>query len=180
MNRKSSHSSSPYYQFMETAFASGNKEVIAQAKALYRKGYKAQWRKAKRKQIKEITIGFDKSEYKELQDEAKRHKESMTRFVKKATQGYINTRYVTPDEELVQKVVQLLALTYNQIVELHEEKNINEETSKKLQFDIYQLEKDIRVTLYSPKTIEQILKEYLEKHANDKVRLTNYIFNLSI
>jgi hypothetical protein len=158
----------------------GDDAVIALARKEYRRKYKATWRKEKRRSIKEITTSWDGGEYKLLKEEAKRHKESITRFVKRATTGYMDTRYVVPDEAKVTKVMQLLALIYNRISELMDESTIPADAGKKVLFDVYQLEKDIRVTLYSPQTIEQVLKETVRRYPDKQTALIAFIQTLSV
>jgi hypothetical protein len=162
--------------FLET----GDGKTIDNAKTEYRKKYKAEWRKTKRRQIKEITTAWEKEEYKSLKEEAIRHKESITRFIKKATVGYMNKRYVTPNEMQVTKVMQLLALTYNCINELKDESNIPAEAGRKLLFDIHQLEREIRIELFSPKTIEQSISEYILEKPQVKPQLIEFIQTIPV
>ncbi len=159
---------------------SGDEQAIATARKEYRRRYKTQWRKVKRKQIKEITTAWEKDEYKDLKDEARRHKESITRFIKRATVAYMNNRYVTPNEAQVTKVIQLLALAYNTISELKDESNIPAEAGRKLLFDIHQLEREIRIELFSPKTIEQTITEYIREKPPVKAQLIEFIQALEI
>lgn len=159
---------------------SGDEQVISTARKDYRKKYKTQWRKAKRKQIKEITTAWEKDEYKNLKDEANHHKECIARFMKKATVAYMSKRYVTPNEAQVTKVIQLLALTYNTISELKDESNIPAEAGRKLLLDIQQLERDIRIELFSPKTIEQTITEYIREKPPVKAHLIEFIQALQI
>lgn len=174
------HRHTAFYVYMAPFLELGDEQVIATARKEYRRKYKTQWRKAKRKQIKEITIAWEKDEYKNLKDEAKRHKESITRFIKRATIAYMDKRYVVPNEEQVTRVMQLLALIYNSISELKEEETIRQETGKKLLFDVCQLELDIRVQLFSPKTIEQVITEYIHKKPTHKSQLIEFIQVLEI
>jgi len=168
-----------FYTYLEPFLVRGNEVEIAQAKKAYRKNYKTEWRKAHRKEIKEITITWNKEEYNILQKEAKRHKQSVTRFVKSATMTYFNKCYIVPNQDSVNKTLQLIALTYNKIEELEENRIIPQLTSKKLQDELDQLERDIRITLFSPKTIEQILSTIIAEKPFVKTSLIQFIENLS-
>jgi hypothetical protein len=150
-----------FYTYMEPFLEKGNEAMIIQAKKAYRRAYKARWRKQKRGISMEITTIWEKEEYKLLKAEAKRHKESITKFIKRATMAYMDKRYVVPNEEQVMKVMQLLALTYNSIGELIEDTLLSSDIAKKLQADVFTLERDIRIVLFSPKTIEQTIIELI-------------------
>lgn len=160
--------------FLET----GHANAIEEAKRLWRRKYKAEWRRAKRKQAKEITTSWEKEEYRTLRDEAKRHRQSVTGFIKQSAQAYMDKRYIVPDEEQVTKIMQLLALTYNSILELTDNSTIPADAGRKVLFDLYQLEKDIRVTLYSPKTIEQVLKDEVARESIMRQRLIKFLETL--
>lgn len=177
---KRKHRHTAFYTYMTPFLETGNDTLITKAKNDYRRKYKTEWRKAKRKQVKEITTTWEKEEYKILKDEANRHKESITRFMKKATVGYINKRYVTPNEAQITKVMQLLALTYNSISELKDESNIPAEAGRKALLDLNELERNIRIALFSPKTIEQTITEYIREKPLIKPLLVEFIQNLQV
>lgn len=162
---------------MEPFFERGIKAEIIEAKKEYRRMYKAAWRKAHRKAHKEITTAWDKPEYDELKIESKKHRLSITRFIKKATQGYIDQRYIPLHQEETQKIIQLLALTLNQIDELCEDGKISNQVSILIEEKVSRLEQDIRITLYSPKTIWHICAEWLREKPKIKSQLISFIEN---
>lgn len=166
-----------FYQFMEPFLAGANKEEIEQAKKEYRKKYKAQWRRDNRKDYKELTIQWDKNEYQLVKTEAQKHKLSVTRFVKQAALAYINKNYLVLNYNEAIKIMQLLALIYNRIEELHNENILPLQFVKTLQLEMNQLEKDIRLIMFSPKTIEKILADILIEKPNAKTYLINFIEN---
>ena len=163
---------------MTPFLATGHANVIDEAKKEWRRKYKADWRKQKRKQVKEITTAWGKDEYKILKEEAKRHKQSITRFIKESAVAYMDKRYITPHEAQVTKIMQLLALTYNSITELKEDSTIPTDTERKILFEIHQLEREIRIALYSPNTIEQHITEYMQQAPPIKERLIEFIQTL--
>ncbi len=169
---------SAYYSYMAPFLETGHQSAITEAKKEWRRKYKAAWRKQKRKLVKEITTAWEKEDYKTLKDEAKRHKESITRFIKRSAVAYMDKRYVVPNEEKVTKMMQLLGLLYNRVQELTEETTIPADAGRKVLFDVYELEREIRIALYSPKTIEQHIKEAILLSPEIKNRLIAFIQNL--
>jgi hypothetical protein len=174
------HRHTGYYTYMTPFLATGHTNVIDEAKKEWRRKYKADWRKQKRKQVKEITTAWTKEEYKTLKDEAKRHKQSVTRFIKESSVAYMDKRYITPHEAQVTKIMQLLALTYNSIIELKEDSTIPADAGRKVLFEIHELEREVRIALYSPKTIEQHITEYIQETPQTKERLIEFIQTLPV
>lgn len=162
--------------FLET----GDEKLIKEAKERYRREYKRAWRKTKRSIAKEVTVTWERSEFKALQREAQRHKESVSGFIKKATFAYMDKRYVVPDTKLVTKAIQLLSLVYNGMEELYDDNLVTKEVGRMLQVQITQLEHEIRVLLFSPKTIEQVIREEIGNNPQLKGKLIAYIQNLPI
>ena len=169
---------SAYYQFLEPFLESGNNEEIQKAKKEWFRKYKAEWRKAYRKKNKEFTISWTKEELKILSQEAKRHRLSKTRFIKKATMGYIDKRYIVPYQEEVNKTLQILAMIYNGIEDISKEGILPGNIAKDLQAVINRLEHDFRVAIFSPKTIEQVLSEVVKAKPGIKARLIQFIETL--
>jgi hypothetical protein len=160
--------------FLET----GHQSAITEAKKEWRRKYKAAWRKQKRKQVKEITTAWEKEEYRILKEEARRHKESITRFIKRSAVAYMDKRYVVPDEDKVTKMTQLLGLLYNRVLELTEDTTIPADAGRKVLFEIQELEREVRIALYSPKTIEQHIGEAIKQSPEIKNRLIAFIQTL--
>ncbi|MBK7763318.1 MAG: hypothetical protein IPI46_08075 [Bacteroidetes bacterium] len=107
-----------FYTYMEPYFATGDDTIIKNAKAAYRKKYKAEWRRKNRQVVKEVMICFADDEFKDAAQEAKRHSMSMSKFVKQSTLSYINKCYLVPNDKEVKKIIQLLTMTQIQIEEL--------------------------------------------------------------
>lgn len=169
---------SAYYSYMAPFLETGHQSAITEAKKEWRRKYKANWRKQKRKLVKEITTAWEKEEYRMLKEEARRHKESITRFIKRSAIAYMDKRYVVPDEDKVTKMMQLLGLLYNRIQELTEDTTIPADAGRKVLFDVYELEREIRITMYSPKTIEQHIGEAIKQAPAIKNKLVEYIETL--
>jgi uncharacterized coiled-coil DUF342 family protein len=163
---------------MQPYFERGNEAEIAIGKILYRRMYKAQWRKANRKVIKEITVQLTKEEYQQIKDEAKKHKESITRFIKIATLGYMDKCYVVPNNETIHQLLVVFTLCYNRLEELLEEEKLTPQVEKELRQTIETLEREVRVMILAPKTIEQTLQECLQNNSYKKNYLLTYIQQL--
>lgn len=166
---------SAYYQYLKPFLENGNDDAIKKAKKDYRRKYKAEWRKQNRKINKELTIPWTKNEKTILSAESKRHKLSNTRFIKKAVMAYIDKRYIVPNQNEVNKMLQLIALTYNSIEEMQNEDIFSQVTAKNLQNKIDQLERDIRIAIFSPKTIEQVITEVIKARPTVKQQLIQFI-----
>lgn len=170
--------SSPYYAFMQPYFERGNDAEIAIGKILYRRMYKSQWRKANRKTIKEITLQLTNEEYQLLKDEAKKHKESVTRFVKRAALGYMDKCYVVPNHDTIHKLLVVFTLCYNRLEELLEEDKIVPQIEREVRQTIEVLEREVRINLLAPKTIEQTIQEFVKNHPHKRNYLLTYIQQL--
>jgi hypothetical protein len=163
---------------MSPYFETGDNEKIIAAKKLYRRNYKAAWRKANRKENKSYTVAWAKEELHSLTEAAKHHKQKPTTFIKKSCLAYINKRFITPNEREVTKALQLVAMTYNTIDSIAQENAIDTSAIKKIQEELFQLEHQMRITLLSPKTIEQILREEIQKHPGTKEYIKQFIETL--
>lgn len=160
---------------MAPYFESGDPSLIKQAKERYRRMYKAMWRKTSRRETKAVTVQWSKEEYRMLKHEAERHNRSITRFVKEATIGYINNRYVPLHRDEIQRLLQLIGMTYNRIEEVAEDRGIAIVPERELKEVFSQLEQSIRIVIYSPKTVWQILDKVLSDTPEVAGELLSYI-----
>ncbi len=165
---------SSLYQYLDSlkVLESGNEEAIQAARKEYWRKYKAIWRNQKRKAEKELTTSWDKNELKTLADAARKHKLSKTKFIKTSTLAYIDKRYVVPDVLEVRRIAQLLAVTYNTIQELNYENALPLQTGKMILEKIFELERQVLVSLHNPKTVEQLMIEAINQ--NPDVKSTFY------
>lgn len=170
---------SPYYTYMAPYFETGDDLLIKQAKERYRMIYKANWRKTNRSQTKTVALSFTKGAYKELVSVAKRHQSSVAKFVRDATAGYINNRYVPLHKEEITKLLQVMALFQNRIEEIAEDRGIAIVPERELKTTLSELEHQVRVLIYSPKTIWQILDRVLTDTPGIRDEILLYIQNRS-
>lgn len=154
---------SAFYKYLDPFLEKGNPVEIKKAKDEWRRKYKAAWRRLKRKENKEITIAWTKNELSILKAESKRHKLSCTKFIKQAVMTYTDKRYIVPEVLAVRTLLQYLAMEYNSILEMVSDKEINQQIGQVLMEKIDEQEKAIRVALYSPKTLEQLIIETVRK-----------------
>lgn len=164
-----------FYQFLTPYLEKGNPEEIAWAKREYRRIYKASWRKTQRKENKAYTVSWTKEELRTLTESARKHKQKPTRYIKQATLAYINKRYVVPDQREINRILQLVAMTYNAIENISQESEIDLTHIKRIQEELFILEHEVRVTLLSPKTIEQIIEQEIEKDPGTEEYLIRYL-----
>ena len=162
---------SAFYKYLDPFLEKGNDGEIKKAKMEWRKKYKAEWRKLSRKENKEITVPWTKNELKILITESKKHRLSNTQFIKKAVMAYIDNRYIVPDVLAVRTLLQFLAMQYNSIQEMISEKELNLQSGRLLMEKIDEQEKAIRVAMYSPKTLEQLITEIIRRDHKAKARI---------
>jgi len=143
---------SSLHTFLEPYLAQGSEDAIAQARKAYWKAYRAQWRKNKRKAEKVFAVSLTKAEQHLINNAARTHKRSRTRFLKEAAMAYINQRYLVPDIVAVNEIKELLAIAYTNLTRLSEERLVPEVLGKYLLVKILELEKAIHEKLECPKT----------------------------
>jgi uncharacterized protein YfeS len=168
---------SKFYAFLAPYLEKGNQAEIQLAKIAYRKLYKANWRKAQRNETKPFTVSYGKNDLQVLLNAAKKHNLKPTRFIKYAVEAYMNKRYLVPSNKEIQKILQLVAMTYNTLETFGEEKE-NALDLKKIQEEILGLEHQLRVLIFSPKTIEEVILEEIQKKPDTKQYLIDYLQNM--
>lgn len=99
------------------ALTSGSDEVINAAKQAYRKQYLLDFKRRQRRSKAEYTVTFSKSngEHGRIQDGSRRHRISVTGFVRKAALAYLDRTYLVPNRQQIARLEQLLAACLNEI-----------------------------------------------------------------
>lgn len=168
------------YEYLESikVLESGTDEEITLSRKRYWRVYKAAWRRNRRKNEKELTTSWTADELTELTKEARMHKISKTRFIKTSTFAYIDKRYIVPDQIEVRRIAQLLSVTYNSIREMMDENALQLQTGKIILEKIFDLERQVLVSLHNPKTIEQLITEIVNKKPNIKTQLYHLLETL--
>ncbi len=168
---------SPYYIYMAPFFESGNAQLIEQAKKDYRKMYKREWKKVKRKAVKEITLALSSNEYKEIKEASEKHHTKVSPFIKKASIAYIRKVFIVPNETAIEKIIQILKMMYIS-TENYIEEGGNDILGKKILSQLDMWEKEIRVALINPLSFEQFVKKYIEEHREEKQHLLTLLNTL--
>ncbi len=163
---------------MEPSFEKGDDAAIKRAKADYRRQYKARWKKEKRKVDKEITTSWTKTELKELTIEAKRHSLSLAGFIKQSVLAYMSKSYLVANKKEVDKILQLVGMMYNRIENLVDEQSITRVMGIEIKEELYKLEREVRIQLISPYTLEQTIQNHLQNKPEAKTQLLNFIQSL--
>ncbi len=168
------------YEYLDSikVLESGSDEDLTLARKKYWRTYKATWRRKKRKEEKELTTSWTDDELTELTKEARRHKVSKTKFIKTSTLAYIDKRYIVPDQIEVRRIAQLLSVTYNSIQEMIYENALQLQTGKIILEKIFDLERQVLVSLHNPKTIEQLITETINENPQTKTRLYHLLETL--
>jgi len=156
------------YQYLEPYLATGDQDIIATARKNYIRQYQASWRKAQRKNNYSFTISFTPEEAKEIAEGAKKHKRSRTAYIKAASLSYLSLRYIVPDIQAVAEIRQLLTMCFTQIQMLAEDNILRFSTARSILDEIQELEQRVLSTLQYPKTVEQWIKESIQKNPDAK------------
>src|SRR3989304_3505357 len=84
----------------------GTDAEIKQAKKQYWKKYFHEYKQNRRKDIPEYPIGLSKKngEYTKVKNEAKRHKLTITSFLKQSALAYMEKRFLIPDREQISNI----------------------------------------------------------------------------
>ena len=180
MKRRNDHKSS-LYQYLDEigVLENGTEEEIQTARALYWKNYKRLWRKQKRKVEKELRTSWTADELKDLTKASKLHKMSRVKYIKSATIAYSNKAFIVPDKIEVRRIAQLLAMNYNLIQEMIDEKALHLQTGKIILARINELERAMLISLHSPKSLEQMVTETVQTNPLLKPRLFQLLESIS-
>lgn len=171
---------SSVYAFLHASgvLENGTHEEIQSARKAYWKEYKRKWRNEKRRKEKELTVSLDKIELNSLSLEARRHKISRTQFLKQAAFAYMNQSFIVPNTAEVNRIAQLLSMTYNSIQDLLENDAMSFNVGRDALTTIGKLELDILPTLQHPKLMEEYLVEHIQKHPESRFKLLKIINSL--
>lgn len=150
-------------------------QEILEAKKVYRTMYKRNHKKEKRKVTKSIEVVFTHKEFEILTTEAMRHNLSRTKFIRQSTFAYIDKRYIVPNEAMLHKVLQALAMILFDIENREEENDISRINVLELKEQLWDIEKKVRINTVSPYTLEQIIEKEILKDISYKESLLTFI-----
>ncbi len=180
MKKRKSDTKSSIYAFLKSSgvLENGSHDEIQKVRKEYWREYKSRWRRNKRRIEKEISISLTQDEMKYIGEQAKRHKQSRTKFIKQACFAYINNSFIVPDVKEVKMISQKLSMIYNSIQEMAEENTIEFKSGRIILENIYKLEREILPVLYHPKSLEVLIKEHIDKNARNKDSIIEFINSL--
>lgn len=117
MRRKEKYSAMWDYLEKAGVLEKGTDAEIKAAKKAYRKTYFLKYKQAQRKKKPELTINFKKEngDYDTISIAAKRHKMTLTAFVRQAALAYLKRTYVVPNSGQIARLEQLLSECLNEI-----------------------------------------------------------------
>lgn len=143
------------YSYLDASkvLESNNEALIAAARKQYWLDYRKKWRQQRRKDKKELLTEWSSEELRLLTECARKNKRSRSKFIHVATLAYINKVYVVPDQVEVRRIAQMLAMTYNLIKEM--KVNVESKTIDVLLEHVFELERNVNISLNHPKTLEQ-------------------------
>lgn len=112
----------------------GTEDDIKNAKRKYRKGYLLRYKQNQRQEKPEFTVLLDRQtgEYGKIALAAKKHKMSVSAFLRRATLAYIEQKYLVPNTDTIAKLEQLLQECLNEVQRISrtKEKYQHERNSK--------------------------------------------------
>jgi hypothetical protein len=99
------------------ALNTGDEAVIKVAKQAYRKQYLLEFKRRQRQSKHEFNVTFSNAngEYDRIAQGARRHKMSVTSFVRKAALAYLDRTFVVPNAMQVAKLEQVLSDCLNEV-----------------------------------------------------------------
>ncbi len=166
------------YLLSTKVLENGTEQDIAKAREQYWREYKANWRRNKRKTEKSFTISFTGNELSVLSTTAKKHKKSVSAFIKASCLAYIQKQYVVPDAYVVNSVRELLAMNYMSLKSAFDNLNVPYQAGIELLHRMSELEANVTTQLHNPKSLDDIVIEAINKEPEYKERLLQLLQNL--
>ncbi len=115
----SKRKNSEMWEYLESVgvLENGTDMEIKSAKKAYRKIYLLKYKRKQRENKPEYTVNFSdrKGELSRVQTSAKRHKMTVTGFIRSAVLAYIAKRYIVPDTLQVAQLEQYLSDCLNEV-----------------------------------------------------------------
>lgn len=145
----------------------GDKLEIENAKKEYRKIYLREYKRKHRQARKEYLISYTSEEAKAIQKSASEHRISESQWIKRAAQAYSEQTFLVPDQEVLQKILQLTMLCRSQIAMVSQRDPQSWFSSnrnyKTLQKAIEKMEAEISNTYLKPPLLEEVILQRLKE-----------------
>ncbi len=166
------------YLLSTKVLENGTEQDVAKAREQYWREYKANWRRNKRKTEKSFTISFTGNELSVLSVTAKKHKKSVSAFIKASCLAYIQKQYVVPDVYAVNSVIELLTMNYMSLKSAFDNFNVPHQTGIELLNRMSELETNVTTQLQNPKSLDDLVIEAIKKNPEYMERLLRLLQNL--
>lgn len=172
---------SSLYSFLDASgvLETGSEEEILKSKKLYYKEYKRIWRKEKRKTEKEFTLSFTNAELKQITEAARKHKMSLTKYIKRTTIWHMSQVYIVPDIVEVRRISQWLAMHFNLIQQMVEEEKLSSQFGNPLLKKIEEIEHQVLIHLCNPDTLEDWINREVKKNPDLKEKILRLLTTIS-
>ncbi len=147
----------------------GNEEEIKAAKKAYRKQYVLAYRRKQRVRKPEFIVWLSKSngDYYGISLAAKKHKMTITEFLRASALAYTNKTYIVPDRLQLAELKGLLSQCLNEIQTIVQQKEKyfwgKEQKFKDVEKRIGKLESEISQKLKQPFTLEELIVKGIER-----------------
>ncbi len=152
--------------------------AIARAKKEYWSNYKKEWRKRKLKVSKCFEVLLSENELSVIETCAKRHKKSITGYLKQAALCYSNQKYLVPDVLTINSIKERLIMLYASVQNLSEERKIGYADCKEITGLIKKIEETTSFLLTTPKLLEEKIKEEVKRNLGYKEELIDLLQKL--
>jgi len=147
--------------FVESCLQSGSEASIEQAKKEYRRQYKANWKKERRRQQKSIELFFNKEEWATILQSAGKHNRSYTRFVKDAALAYCQKKYLIRDNVDYRQVMALLKMIFARLKNLESAVPLSFYKVKEITSLFATVQAEVVRHMQYPNTLEETIAETL-------------------
>lgn len=178
MSRTKKHKSG-MWAFLDASgvLEKGTEEEIKAAKKAYRRQYLLNYRRKQRAGKPEFTVFLSRSngDYSRISLAAKRHKLTLTEFLRASALAYTAKTYIVPDRLQLAELKGLLSQCLNEIqaIVVQREKYFwgKEQKFRDIERRIEKLEAEIATTLKQPYTLEELVAKEVERDPAIRDRL---------
>lgn len=174
------------WEYLEASgvLQNGTEQEIALVRKEYKKKYIKSYMRQKRNASPEFVIDLSKKngEYATVATAAKRHRKTITAFLKLSALAYLRQTYVVQDRERINNLELLLSECLNEIREITNSKDrlrfVWDSKIDIIEKRIEKLERELIRVLEHPQPLESVIKEAIQKDPSLKELLTQLISSL--
>jgi hypothetical protein len=153
--------------------------VLAEAKREFRKAYQKDYQRNYRKKKVRKDLYFSPQEFNRLIALARKHKKPVSKLCKELIFGYMDKRFILPDDEQVRTLeLYLRGVTnnLNQLVRyIHQRKELNHDDIINLRNQVNEIEGEVSRSFRSPDDLEGFLKNIIQQNPSAIYILENFI-----